>query len=118
MDTSVIGKKGENLAQEYFWCFWRWQNYIATNFRYKRFGEIDLVTKKASTIHFVEVKTRKNNLHGYPYESVGYKKLNKIVKTAEVYREHNNMQELDYQFDIISITLSDKSIIYYENVTL
>jgi len=116
VDTISIGQKGEQVALDYLAS--QDHKIIAKNYRYKKVGEIDLVTRFKNTIHFIEVKTRKNSNYGYPHEAVIYSKLKKIIRTAEIFRDQNNLQNINYQFDIVSITLDDNKIEYYENITL
>lgn len=44
---------------------------LARNY-HSRFGEIDIIAKKQNIIIFVEVKTRKNTIYGFPAEFVDY----------------------------------------------
>ncbi|MDA1338248.1 MAG: YraN family protein [bacterium] len=116
MKNQKTGKYGEQLALEYLEKLG--QKLVVKNFRYKKLGEIDIVTNLNNKLHFVEVKTRKNDNYGFPFEAVDYKKLEKIIKVAEVFRDQNSLTNLDYQFDIVSITLNPTKIEYFENVTM
>jgi len=116
MKNQQTGKYGEVLAKEYLEQLGH--SIIATNFRYKKLGEIDIITKKDKRLHFIEVKTRKNDNYGFPYEAVDKKKLSKIIKVAAVFRDQYNLVSLDYQFDIVSITLVPSKTEYFENITL
>ncbi len=112
MNTTEIGKKGEELAKN----FLEQKKYtiIAQNYRYKK-GEIDLIAKKIEdienekysekyneTIIFVEVKLRKNNHFGFPEQSINHKKIELIKQTAIVFLENLNWQK-NIRFDIIAI---------------
>jgi len=85
---------------------------IKNNF-YSRFGEIDIIASKEGVLHFVEVKS------GADYESaisnITPSKLQKILKTAEVYLKKNGL-DLDYTIDAIIITSSGIELI--EDITL
>ena len=116
MISQKTGKFGEVLALEYLQKLGH--KLVTINFRYKKLGEIDIITTHNNILHFSEVKTRKNDNYGFPYEAVNYKKLAKIIKVAEVFRDQNNLTNLNYQFDVVSITLDIKKIDYYQNVTL
>lgn len=59
------------------------------------YGEIDIVAidfgsdslqKKLSCLVLVEVKARSTTLFGQPYDAVTASKLNKIIKTGEMFR--------------------------------
>jgi len=115
MSTKNTGAEGEKLASKYLAK--RGHKIVATNYHYRRFGEIDIITLKDDTLHFVEVKTRKNNSHGYGYEAVNQRKLAKLLKTAQAFLLQHDYTNHAYQFDIISILLSDETIKHYENIT-
>lgn len=116
MISQKTGKLGEMLALEYLQKLGH--KLVVANFRYKRLGEVDIITIHNNILHFVEVKTRKNDNYGFPYEAVNYKKLAKIIKVAEIFRERAGMIKLNYQFDVVSVTLDMNKIDYYQNVTL
>lgn len=115
MNTRQVGAKGEKLATSYLTN----QNHkiVAANYHYRRLGEIDIITLKNNILHFVEVKTRKNNIYGFGYEAVNNGKLAKLLKTAQVFMASSKYKDYSYQLDIISITLSDNHLEYYENIT-
>ena len=85
---------------------------IATNYQ-KQFGEIDIIAKKDTYIFFIEVKYRINIKRGYPREAVSLKKQEKIKNTALYYISENNLNNIDFSFDVIEII--DKDIIHIEN---
>jgi putative endonuclease len=80
---------------------------------YSRFGEIDIIATKDKVFHFVEVKS------GVDYESaiqnITPSKLNKFIKTVNVYIKKNN---LDVDFMIDAVIVSPKKIWHVENITL
>ena len=69
-----------------------------------KFGEIDIIamTQDKSTIVFAEVKTRKDSSHGLAAESVGYKKLHRMVRSAQAFMLENPI-EADIRFDVIEV---------------
>ncbi len=85
---------------------------LETNYQ-KRYGEIDIIAKKGTYIHFIEVKYRKNIEKGYPREAVSIKKQDKIKTMALIYIEENNIIDGDFCFDVVEII--DDDIIYLEN---
>ena len=90
---------------------------------YSRFGEIDIVgyDKKNKEYVFVEVKTRKNNSFGEPYESVDKYKLRKIYKTAMYYLMENNIENENYRFDVVSIIKDNEKdihISHFKNIDI
>ena len=72
-NNKITGQKGEAIACEYL----KKSGYkiLATNFRYSRLSEIDIVAKEKDTIVFVEVKTRTSIRCGHPFEAVSKKKV-------------------------------------------
>ena len=79
-----------------------------------RMGEIDIICKDNDTYVFAEVKYRKDNSHGYPYEAVTYRKQKTICRVATVYKKMKKLPDNgSYRFDVISI-LGDE-ITWYKN---
>lgn len=74
---------------------------LECNWRYKKY-EIDIIAKKAQTIVFVEVKTRKNSTFGEPEIFVTRQKQGFIIAAANQYLKDNNIS-LESRFDIIAI---------------
>ncbi|MBS3971053.1 MAG: YraN family protein [Clostridia bacterium] len=95
-----IGKRGELLAQKHL----KEAGYeiITVNYRC-RLGEIDIIASKDNYIIFIEVKTRRNNNYGLPYESVSTVKQKRIRKVAAYYLKVNNIFQGDCRFDVVSI---------------
>lgn len=85
---------------------------IEMNYHSKH-GEIDIIAVHESYIVFVEVKYRKDNFTGYPYEAVGVKKQKRIKYTAWMYLLKNgyNPEQVRCRFDVVSI-LSDDITLY------
>ena len=65
MNSVDKGKKGEDLAE----VFLQKQGYtiVARNFYYQK-AEVDIIAQKENVLCIVEVKWRKSNFHGAPYE--------------------------------------------------
>lgn len=117
MKNIATGKVGENLASDYL--LKKGYHILVTNFR-TRFAELDIVAKKKDCLIFVEVKTRKSNLHGEPYEAVNKHKLQKIMLAANYFLLTKKMTHYKLRVDIISIILkvdnSVESLKHFENV--
>lgn len=95
----AIGIKGEEIAIKYL----KNKGYIILEKNYKTyFGEIDIIAKDKNTLVFIEVKTRTNTLFGYPFESINYKKIQKLKNVALTYIKRHNLQ-LPIRFDVLSI---------------
>ena len=103
-----------DIAEDKACDFLRQNGYsiVLRNF-YSRFGEIDILAIKNDTLHAVEVKS------GTDYESaiqnITPSKLNKIVKTLNVYMKKNAIF-LDYCIDAVIVV--DNDIEFVENITI
>ena len=99
MKTSALGSEGEEVAVR----FLKKKRYgiIARNYK-TPIGEIDIIAKDGDTIVFVEVKTRANDIFGYPFEAVNQNKRRKLKNLALLYLKKQR-KELPVRFDVISI---------------
>jgi len=91
-----------------------------TNFRFGRFGEIDVIAKKLSRYYFIEVKYREHLWYGLPEEAIIPSKLRKCMKTMDFFCAKNNIWQEDIQFDVIAILKKAASyqITHYKNIEL
>ena len=95
-----VGYKYEEIAAQYL----KEKGYILLEKNYyTRWGEIDLILRKGSTIVFAEVKYRKNSRFGVPEEAVDWKKRQRIVKGANWYLMTKGLQGVAVSLDIVSI---------------
>ncbi len=102
MDTTFIGKQGEELAREFLKK--KGFNIIAHNFRC-RFGEIDLILRKNKAFRFVEVKYRRSEEYGLPQESVVKRKQGKIRRTAILWLRIRHLpMDSEIHFDVLAIS--------------
>lgn len=69
-------------------------------------GEIDIVARDGESIVFIEVKTRRSDTFGKPFESVDYMKQKRMEKSALFYLKSFS-QTPQIRFDIISIDLQN-----------
>jgi putative endonuclease len=106
-DKKIEGEIGENLAVQYLIK----NNFkiIERNFR-TRNGEIDIIAldqnEKPAVLSFIEVKTRKSIAFGTPLESIGYYKLQALIRTAQFYKiSHRKLPE-SLRIDAVSILLN------------
>ncbi|MEW6234535.1 MAG: YraN family protein [Candidatus Omnitrophota bacterium] len=96
-----IGSNWEAFAAEHL----RKQGYEIweRNYRGSR-GEIDLVANKGTQIVFVEVKARTSAQFGMPYEAIGRKKRQAMIRTAEEYLvKRDLLTGWDIRYDAASI---------------
>ena len=110
-----MSRKKGNEAEEKAVLFLQERGFeiIERNF-YSYFGEIDIIAKKESVIHFIEVKSSsKNRLD--PIYNITPSKLSKIIKTVSYFlvKTKTNMP-----YCIDAITVKGNSIQMYENITV
>ena len=105
MNNIEIGKKGEKLAQEYL--VKNRYKIIDTNKHFSRFCEIDIIALEKDTLVFCEVKTRKTNICGSPFEAITKSKYQNIKKGVFYYLQENPKFK-NFRIDAISIILEPK----------
>jgi len=105
-----LGTEGEKLVE---------QKYLRDGFsllernyifpRGVQMGEIDLIFKKEHELVFVEVKARRNEKFGTPFDAVDSSKQRKLVKTAKLYLHlHPKYQEYDYRIDVAAVDIDNR----------
>ena len=80
--------------------------------------EIDIICKKDSVIHFVEVKGRTSNVFGEITETITHKKKQNLIIAANVWMRKNGGYDQDWQIDFLGIEMknNDKDkITFLEN---
>ena len=99
-----IGRVGEDAAIKYLNA----QGYkiLHRNFKYGRYGEIDIIAQTNDTICFIEVKSRSGTRYGLPSEAVGYAKRKKIINVANHFLRVSGRAESKLRIDIIEIYYS------------
>ena len=98
-----LGSEGEDIAAAYL----KNKGYSILYRNYKTpYGEADIVAKDKETVVFVEVKTRTNKSFGLPFESVNFRKQEKLKRIALFYLK-NSKAQVNLRFDVISITSED-----------
>ncbi|MBQ8540248.1 MAG: YraN family protein [Clostridia bacterium] len=97
-----IGNKGEDIAVKIL----KKKGYriIERNFNVPGMGELDIVAKKKEYLVFVEVRLRKNTLHGSGAETIDIFKQKKLIKAALMYMKVNKLDYAPARFDVVSIT--------------
>ena len=84
MTNKELGQYGESKACEYL-CSNEYE-LVARNVR-TRYGELDIIAKKAGILIVIEVKTRRSKKYGLPCEAVTALKQNHIRRSTELYLE-------------------------------
>lgn len=101
MSNKLKGKLGEQIARDYL--IKKGYEILDTNFRYSRYGEIDIIAFKNSIICFVEVKYRTSNTFGTPLEAITKSKLEKIQLSANYYLSQTKKKFKSYRIEALSI---------------
>ena len=101
MNNRDFGNKGEDLACEYL----KKNGYeiLERNKHFSKLCEIDIIAKIKNKVVFVEVKTRKTNNFGTPFEAITKTKYNNIKTGVLSYLAENKIKS--YQIDVIGITI-------------
>lgn len=80
-----------------------WQNF------HSRFGEIDLILRRADELIFVEVKARSNRQFGEAVEMITPQKQRKIIKTAMYFLTcYPQYQAYSCRFDAVCIQFTQQ----------
>ena len=115
MNNRKFGNAGEALACRYL----EKQGYkiLERNKHYSRFCELDIIAQYKNTTVFIEVKTRKTDHFGAPFEAITKTKFENLKKGAQFYLSENKIK--DYRIDVIGITLKPEiKIEHLKNVYL
>lgn len=117
-------------STKYIWDTWeliaikylqnKWYKILDTNFKFWRFGEIDIIAKKDWITIFFEVKYRNNRAYWMPEEAVTPYKLRKCRKTMDYYCKKNRIDFEMIAFEVITIFKWEKSykLKHYRNVEI
>lgn len=106
IETKQLGILGEETAAKYL----RERGYkiLDRNFRYKGYGELDIVAKNGEDIIFVEVKTRIGASEDSPFnpeDNITYFKQKQLIKLAKIYLAKKALMDFPWQIDIIAIEI-------------
>ena len=104
MDTTAIGRRGEDAAVAYLERIG--MQVVERNWRTGR-GEIDIVALDGDQLVLCEVKTRTSARRGTPEEAVSAAKQRRLVRLAETYLTHTGAAPCTVRFDVISIRVID-----------
>ncbi|WP_106814125.1 YraN family protein [Microbacterium timonense] len=78
-DKDVLGRAGEDRAARYFEELGF--TVLARNWRCRE-GELDLIVGDAGTVVVVEVKTRRGDEFGHPFEAIDARKRTRLWRLA------------------------------------
>jgi putative endonuclease len=100
MQAQRAGQRGEELACAELTR----RGYAILARRYRtRFGEIDIVSERAGTLVFVEVKARRSRRFGSASESIPFWKRRRIAAMALDYQAWSGRLMDRCRFDVVAI---------------
>ena len=97
-----LARAGEDAAAHYLVS--KGYTVLHRNIRFSE-GELDIVAKWEKTLVFIEVKTRKTEKFGQPYQFVSEKKQHRQAAMANRFISLCRLQEFAVRFDVVSIIL-------------
>jgi ribonuclease HII len=102
LTTRAIGNSSETAAANYL--IRHGHEIIERNWKTK-YCEIDIISRKAATLYFTEVKHRKNADAGDGLAAITQKKQNQMVFAAKLYAHmHPDMKDMNLQLAVIATT--------------
>ena len=121
MNRKELGDSGEEAASRYL-CN-RGYEILARKYR-TRLGEIDIIARQAApglgpgtaTLVFIEVKTRRSVVCGFPGEAVTYAKQRKIITTAQCYLNWIKQPEALCRFDVMEVYVLPSGVVEYNHI--
>ncbi|MDO8572831.1 MAG: YraN family protein [bacterium] len=128
--NNIIGTLGESIACRFLSN--KGFSIVKKNYR-KKWGEIDIIAKKDSIIHFVEVKSV-SRAHGYgginnandefmPEENIHPEKIRRLLRTINSYisEKHLHNKDIEWQLDALVVVLDQNEkkahVRVVENIT-
>jgi putative endonuclease len=103
-----IGRIGEDAANNYLKA--KGYTILARNWSTK-LGELDIIATDQEAIIFVEVRTTTSNQFGYGFQSVDFRKQQKVRRLALQYVQTKKLSGKLIRFDVISVLLgSDRKV--------
>jgi putative endonuclease len=106
--SKEIGTLGENIAKEFLMK--QGFSFVESNFLSYHHGEIDLVFKRDSKYHFIEVKSiqvsslmKESKSHIDPRDNMTLAKYHRLLKTVEYYCIANKVGEGSWQLDLACV---------------
>lgn len=96
----VLGKRGEDLACAEL----EKRGYVIVDRRFRtRCGELDIVARDGGVLVFIEVRARSGSNFGTPFESVTWKKRQRLSQMAASYLCAKRLAGAACRFDVVSV---------------
>lgn len=98
------GREAERLAAR----FLEGEGYevLARNHRIPR-GEVDLVCTEKGVLCFVEVRSRTSEAQGGPEETIGSRKMRRVIAAATDWALQHGGLARDMRFDVVAVTFAE-----------
>ena len=85
-----------------------------------RYSEIDIIAHKRGMLVFIEVRSRRGQMHGAPEETIDQRKIFKVLRAGLVYIAFNP-QFKSYRIDAVCIVFDEENNVvrldHYENIS-
>jgi putative endonuclease len=95
-----LGRRGEDLACAEL----EKRGYVILERRFRtRCGELDIIARDGGVLVFVEVKARSGSNFGTPFESVTWKKRQRLSQMAASYLFARRLESVACRFDVVAI---------------
>jgi putative endonuclease len=94
------GVQGEQEAASFLES--RGWEILAHRFRMGRL-EIDLIARRGRLVSFIEVKTRRGEAFGTPFQAVTWGKQREIVRVARAWMDRHGTSGDIYRFDVVGV---------------
>lgn len=107
MNNREFGAIGEDIACDYL--VKNGYKILERNVHFSKLCEIDIIAQYKNKTVFIEVKTRKTNNYGAPFEAITKTKYSNIKTGVLIYLSENKIK--NYQIDAIGITLEPETVI-------
>ncbi len=97
-----FGKAGEEMAVE--WLIQHGFQLISRNWKFARY-EVDIIASREGILHFIEVKSRHDDVFGKPEDWVNRKKGRHLLTAGVAFQDKYPDWNL-VQYDILSILIT------------
>ena len=95
-----LGRRGEDLACAEL----EKRGYVIVDRRFRtRCGELDIVARDGGVLVFVEVRARSGSSFGTPFESVTWKKRQRLSQMAASYLFIRRLAGVACRFDVVAV---------------
>ncbi len=96
----TIGRWGEDVAARFLQA--KGYEILQRNVR-TAYGELDIIARRGGAIIFVEVKTRTSSSFGLPEISVGARKIQHLLNSAQAFMQVYSGPEQAWRVDVVAI---------------